>query len=557
MKNKFWLFVIILLIISPTVVAFVSYFSTDGSPVNQNSVSSLKLTDLYNDEYSFEKTSDKLSLDNIGSNMVQFFTDINTGAKSEPELPEPLRGTKYYKVVLNNYGREVEYKYYFSKQPEYCYYLDEKGKCFSINREYAVAFLNSVYGRSVFNHATLPIMTTPAGEIIEPVNIKWTYLAADDVSPTYTEDHDASDTVFNIAEQIAVAFSIPAGSANITITDAEGELYNGLYENISYTNIPTGVELNVNIVAKWYQTEERLSEGEATYSFKCRVTDKPVFNLDQNFETIIPGDFVNITGKNVISPTSDISVTTLPDLKVTPVFYTDGYYVRALVPVPLGTPAGNYTVKIIADGTEHNLDFTVDAKTYHTKYESIDSSLLSDENFAAFDEAMKSVLTAKSEERYFDGEFIYPLSNGYVSSGFGMPTQTSSGYKYTSNWVRVGSYSSSDDILAMNAGKVVYVGEQTITGKTVVVDHGLGLMSIYGNMETVSVNVGDVVTTGDVLGVLGNSGYTDGNLVSVTMNINGTYVCPYEIWDKEGVIFTEIGQTVEADTDEEETETDA
>ena len=539
MKNKFWAFIIALLIIAPTVVAVANYFSTNGSPVSTNSISAVKMTDLYNEEYSFKKSTDKFYLNDISTNMVQFFTDVNTSAKAEPQLPEPLQGTMYYKVVLENYGREVEYKYYFSKQPEYCYYLDADGKCFSIERDYAAAFLNSIYGRSVFDNAKLPVMTTPAGEIIEPSEIKWTYLAADDMAPTYTsKDKADNETVYNIAEQVAVAFSIPAGSVNVNVSSAEGELYNGLYENLAFANIPTNTELDVKVDAKWYQTEDRQSEGEATYSFKSRITDKLVFTLDQNGETLIPGGFVNITGKNVVSNPEDIVVTVSPEFKAEPVFYKDRHYVRALLPVPLGTPEGNYTVKVIADGVEQTMDFTVTAKTYTTKYENVSSTLLNDDNMAAFDEAMKDILTAKSETRYFDGGFIYPVKDSVVASGFGRPTQTADGYQYLNNWVRVLT-SSGSNVVAMNAGKVVYVGEQTISGNTVVIDHGLGLMSVYGNMTSTSVNVGDVVATGDTLGINGNAGYTDGSLVSVALVINGTYVCPYEIWDDEGIVFTE------------------
>ncbi len=540
MKNKFWAFIIAILIIAPTAVAVANYFYTDGSPVSQNSISAVTMTDLYNEEYSFEKSSDKFSLSNISTNMVQFFTDVNTTAKAEPELPEPLQGTRYYKVKLNNYGREVEYKYYFSKKPEYCYYLDSDNKCFAIDREYAAAFLNSLYGRSVFDNATLPVMTTPAGEIVEPTDIKWTYLAADEMAPTYTvKDKDTdNDTIYNIAEQVAVAFSIPAGAVNVTVADSTGELYNGLYENLAFANIPTNTELSVKVDAKWYKTEDRQSEGEASYAFKCKITDKPVFTLEKNSETVIPGDFINVSAKNVISDPADIVFTSSPELKVTPVFYKDRHYTRALIPVPLGTSEGTYTLKFIADGTEHSFEFTVTGKTYSTKYEDISSSVLNDESIAAFDEALKDVLTATSETRYFDGEFIYPVKGSVVASGFGRPTQTADGYQYLNNWVRVLA-SSGSNVLAMNAGKVVYVGEQTMTGKTVVIDHGLGLMSIYGNMTSTSVNVGDTVATGDNLGVSGSAGYADGNTVSVALTINGTYVCPYEIWDSEGVVFTE------------------
>lgn len=541
MKSKFWAFIIAILIISPTVVAVVNYFSTNGSPVNQNSVSSVKMTDLYNEEYEFKKSSDAFDLADISTNMVQYFTDVNTGSVSEPELPEPLMGAKYFKVVMNNYGREVEYKYYFTDQPEYCYYLDADGKCFAINRDYAAAFLNSIYGRSVFDDATLPVMTTPSGEVIAPTDIKWTYLAVDDMAPTYTaKDPDAvSDTVYNMSDKVALSFLPAASSIEISVSENGEELYSGLYENLTFTNIPTNAELSVKVSAKWYKTDDRQSEGEASYDFKCKVTDKPVFTLGLNSETVYPGDFVTVTAKNVVSEPSDISCLSTPELGVNPVFYKDGHFARALIPLPLGTEPGSYSLKLVADGVEQLLEFTVTEKSNSTKHESISSTVLNEETLASFAEETKEVLLAKSEEKYFDGEFIYPVKDSVVSSGYGRPTVTEAGFQYTNEWVRVTATEGSD-VVAMNAGKVVYVGEHKLTGNTVIVDHGMGLKSVYANMTSTAVNVGDTVSTGGKLGVSGAAGYSDGSVVSVALVINGTYVSPYEIWDENGVVFKDF-----------------
>ncbi len=541
MKNKFWAFIIAVLIFLPSVVAVANYVSTKGSPVTANSVSSVVMTDLYNEEYEFKKSGNEFSINDIRSNMVQYFTEVNTSSTSEPELPEPLKGAKYYKVKLKNYDREVEYKYYFTKQPEYCYYLDADNNCFSIKREYAVAFLNSLYGRSVFDNATLPVMTTPSGDVITPTEIKWTYLAVDDMASTYSvKDPDAAtDTVYNIAEQVKVSFLPQAGSVDVTVTANGEEIYNGLYENLGFANIPTNTELTVRVNAKWYQTEERQSEGEASYTFKCKVTDKPLLTLGLNSEVVYPGDFVTVTAKNVISAPSQVQCVSTPELGVTPEFYTDGNLMRALVPVPLEAKAGNYSLKFVADGVEQVLEFTVTERNYTTKHENISSSVLNDEAFSSFDKAMKDVFADKGSEKYFDGEFIYPVKGSVVTSGYGRPMVTSGGYSYTNKWVRVVA-SSGSNVLAMNAGKVIYVGEQTMTGNTVVIDHGMGMMSVYANMVSTSVNVGDVVATGDTLGVSGASGYADGTTVSVALVINGTYVCPYEIWDKDGVVFKEV-----------------
>lgn len=543
MKNKFWAFIIAILIFLPSCVAVVNYISTKGSPVTANSVSSVVMTDLYNEEYEFEKSGKEFNINDIRSNMVQYFTEVNTTSASEPELPEPLKGAKYYKVMLKNYDREVEYKYYFTKQPEHCYYLDPDNNCFSIKKEYAVAFLNSLYGRSVFEDATLPVMTTPSGEVISPTEIKWTYLCADEMASTYTakDANVASDTVYNIAEQVKVSFLPQAGAVDVTVTANGEELYNGLYENLGFANIPTNTELTVKVNAKWYQTEERQSEGEASYTFKCRVTDKPVFSLGTNSEVVYNGDFVTVTAKNVISKPSDIQCISTPELGVTPEFYADGNDMRALVPIPLEAKGGNYSLKLVADGVEQTLEFTVTERNYSTKHENISSSVLNDEAFESFDKAMKDVFGTKSEEKYFDGEFIYPVKGSQVTSGYGRSMVTSGGYAYTNKWVRV-TASSGSNVLAMNAGKVVYVGEQTMTGNTVVIDHGMGMMTVYANMVSTSVSVGDTVATGDTLGISGASGYADGSTVSVALVINGVYVCPYEIWDTDGVVFKEAEQ---------------
>lgn len=542
MKNKFWAVVIAILIFVPTVVAVASYFSSGGSPVNQNSISQVIMTDLYNEEYSFERRegNKSFSLDSFTDDMVQFFTDVSTKATEEPELPEPIQGTKYYKVTFNNYGRNVDYKFYFTEKPEYCYYTDADNKCFKINQEYASAFLNSIYGRSVFKSATLPVMTTTAGEVIDPTSVKWTYLAANDMAPTYSVSDGAAytETVYNIAETVGIAFTIPASSITVKVSDGDEELYNNVYEELVFKSLPTNKQLKVDVTAKWYKTEDRQSEGEATYSFNCKLTDKPAFYLTTNADTVVPGDFINITAKNISCEPSAITFSSTPALKHTPVFYTDDYYTRALLPIATDTEPGMYTLTLTADGITQTLDFTVTEKTYSEKQESISSTALSNETLKAFDTAVGSVLSEASAERLFGGEWIYPVKGSVVSSGFGRPTVTQSGFAYTNSWVRVLANSGSD-VIAMNAGKVVYVGEQTMTGKLVVLDHGLGLKTVYANMTSVTVKVGDTVATGDTLGVSGAAGYSDGSTVSVAMTLNGIYVCPYEVWDENGVVFPE------------------
>ena len=51
------------------------------------------------------------------------------------------------------------------------------------------------------------------------------------------------------------------------------------------------------------------------------------------------------------------------------------------------------------------------------------------------------------------------------------------------------------NVLAANNGKVVFAGELTLTGNTVIIDHGCSLLSYYGHLGSISVKEGDILFT--------------------------------------------------------------
>ena len=61
-------------------------------------------------------------------------------------------------------------------------------------------------------------------------------------------------------------------------------------------------------------------------------------------------------------------------------------------------------------------------------------------------------------------------------------------------------------IPAVNNGKVVFTGDLFYSGHTVIVDHGLGIFTLYGHLSDMAVKVGDGVQKGDIVGLSGNTG---------------------------------------------------
>ena len=82
---------------------------------------------------------------------------------------------------------------------------------------------------------------------------------------------------------------------------------------------------------------------------------------------------------------------------------------------------------------------------------------------------------------------------------------------------------------APNAGHVVFAGSQYFTGNTIVIDHGLGLFSLFAHLSHMAANVGDDVLTGAVIGEVGATGRVTGPHLHWTVRLNGARVDPLSL----------------------------
>ncbi len=87
------------------------------------------------------------------------------------------------------------------------------------------------------------------------------------------------------------------------------------------------------------------------------------------------------------------------------------------------------------------------------------------------------------------------------------------------------------EVQAANRGKVVHAGDLGIYGNAIVIDHGLGLQTIYGHLSRIGVKAGDNVEKGQVIGVTGATGMAGGDHLHFEVNISGQAVNPIEWWD--------------------------
>jgi murein DD-endopeptidase MepM/ murein hydrolase activator NlpD len=84
---------------------------------------------------------------------------------------------------------------------------------------------------------------------------------------------------------------------------------------------------------------------------------------------------------------------------------------------------------------------------------------------------------------------------------------------------------------AANAGTVVYADDLGIYGQCVIIDHGLGLQTLYGHLSRIGVKAGDPVQQGQIIGNTGNTGLAGGDHLHFGTVVSGEQVNPIEWWD--------------------------
>ena len=87
-------------------------------------------------------------------------------------------------------------------------------------------------------------------------------------------------------------------------------------------------------------------------------------------------------------------------------------------------------------------------------------------------------------------------------------------------------------VVAANAGTVLHASWLGIYGNCVILDHGMGVQSLYGHLSSFDVKPGDTVTRGQTLGRSGMTGLAGGDHLHFTMLVGGHMVTPVEWWDR-------------------------
>ena len=151
----------------------------------------------------------------------------------------------------------------------------------------------------------------------------------------------------------------------------------------------------------------------------------------------------------------------------------------------------------------------------------------------AAEETKRQVAARTRPRPLWQGAFIQPR-NTKVFSNFAETRSYRYGNKEIDTQVHLGFDLASlknSPAPAANSGVVAFAGPLTIYGNTVIVDHGLGLQTLYGHLSSLAVKEGDEVKQGQELGRTGTTGLAVGDHLHFEVLIQGVSVTPVEWWD--------------------------
>lgn len=121
--------------------------------------------------------------------------------------------------------------------------------------------------------------------------------------------------------------------------------------------------------------------------------------------------------------------------------------------------------------------------------------------------------------------FIWPVSGGATSSGFGRRSRPKAGASTYHQGVDI-AVSTGTSVMASSGGKVTVAGWQRGYGYVVYIDHGNGVQTRYGHLSKILVRVGQTVTQGQVIARSGNTGNSTGPHLHFEYRVNGTAYDP-------------------------------
>jgi murein DD-endopeptidase MepM/ murein hydrolase activator NlpD len=210
---------------------------------------------------------------------------------------------------------------------------------------------------------------------------------------------------------------------------------------------------------------------------------------------------------------------------------SDGGEWLAVVGVPLAArPKSTLPVEVAyADGKREVLPIRVVDKKYLTQHITVapDQADLPPEQMARYERErahLQQVLRTFTERNPASLALLQPVE-GRRSGTFGLRRIVNGKPRSPHSGLDI-SAPEGTPIVATGSGQVLDVGDYLFLGRTVILDHGQGLLSLYAHLSAIDVTAGQIVGSGQPIGKVGATGRVTGPHLHFSVYLNAASVDP-------------------------------
>ena len=215
---------------------------------------------------------------------------------------------------------------------------------------------------------------------------------------------------------------------------------------------------------------------------------------------------------------------------------------EAFIPVDCEDNPGEYLLSVEVEdkvGNVSKLSSTVQVKKvtfpkqkgFHVAPEKLDEEKEISMSDRILSEALKKWEEKSPEKKLWSGAFEVPTVIRRISTPFGEIRVTPEKGRYLHRAIDIINTPKSV-VWSSQDGTVIIKERYLMTGNTVVVDHGLGVVTKYCHLDSFAdIEVGDSIKKGEPVGKIGMSGYANGYHLHWELSVRGKSVDPIE-WTK-------------------------
>ena len=511
MKNKFFAAVFILVLFIPTVCAFFSYNPPfEKLPDNSTLIVAAEV---------LTPSGEKIDIED--KETIKTLSALLKGEKVDA-IPDEAFRFNSFKTILKGDGITEEYSVYMNveKLEDIYFYNDGDKVPYRAKAEDGRNFASLELASFLYTY-DIPVFT--AGEqstVISPSEFSWKYcnIKGDYVDSEIPTTDEIADIGRISAGDLGILFSRKPQDTDvyITMTEDDGTSVTRPFNEFSgvYPEKETAYTFKIDV--QWREEEGYTGVGSGSYLFRATVKASPSFNiwtttLEHTSQPFVEKGGLIVVGGVNIDP-SKVEFSSEPSLDVTPKFYTDGDSSYAVIPTTYKTEAGNYSITLKHGAVTATYDIMVLDKEYGTKEIDVKKATLeeyiTDANISALKNLMGEIMDGESSSKWLgESEILFPTREQSYIVGYGNRVEFNG---EESEYVHAGIESrlyKGSEATAMASGKIAYVGEDTLFGGFIVIDHGLGVRSWYTRLDITGVNVGDEVTQGQKLAPNNGSGF--------------------------------------------------